>query len=121
MGSGYVVIAGVLLYLLLIREADAWGIRPKKAAAILILGYYLLLIIVRVIGYSLQEVSVLSNLLSPLLFFTAIVQYGVALFIFKKVEESGDEYLSYTLWGGAGLALLFFIVPRILQSVAAAL
>ncbi len=113
MGGGYIVIAGALLYLLLVREAEAWGIRPKQAAATLIVGYYALRLIVLGIGYLIQE----SFSFDPSLVVVAAAQYGVAVVIFKKVEESGDEYLSYAFWGGLGLALIFFIVPRVMQSV----
>lgn len=120
MGSGYVLIAGVLLYLLLVREADAWGIRPKQAAATWIIGYYMLLFIVQGIGYLIQGVSLLS-VVSLALIITVVAQYGVAIIVFKKVEESGDEYLSYAFWGGLGLALLFFVMPMAAQALAAAL
>lgn len=117
MATGYVVFAGIALYLLLLRILDSGKMSPVRAAAILVIGYYALLSIVLGIEYASRDIPLWQNLLEPMRIVTAVVQLAVAVGVFYKVEENSDSYTSYMLWGGVGLALTFFIAPSAVQQL----
>lgn len=115
--NGYVFIAGVLWYLFLLRALDSTRLNPAKAAALLIGGYYGLLAVVLWIDYSSKGLPALPNIFTPVVFMGAFLQFFVAMGIFYKIEEGGDEYMSYLGWGAAGLVLIFYIVPIFVQTL----
>lgn len=115
MSSGYITIASILLYFLLLRTLDSTRMSPVKAAMILVITSYIVTSAVLILEYMARGGSPYSDMFSFARIITAAVQFGVAVGIFYKVEQSGDEYMSYALWGGLGLALLFYVAPMCVQ------
>lgn len=116
MSGGYVLIAAILFYIFLLQKIDSLGPSPLKAAALLLSGYYTLLIIAVGLEMTARGESV-WQIFDLMFIITLIVQYVVAAWIFYKTEESGDSYMLYIAWGGLGLALIFFLVPNIIRQV----
>lgn len=106
---------------MLLRSLSSLRMTPLKAAVILIVGYYFLSSIIMSIEYYARGVPILPNLLDPLLVFTALVQFIVTLVVFYKVDEDEDSYMSFILWGAAGMVLIFFVAPSIAQQLLARL
>lgn len=117
MSGGYALIAGVLLYIFLLRTVDSARMNPLRAATILLVGYYLLTLFVTGMQYVLHDVPLWPNLFSPIRVATAVVQFVAAMVVFRQVEEGGDSYMTYMVWGGFGLAFIFFITPPIVQQL----
>ena len=113
----YQVIAGLLLYFLLLRKLDSSRINPVKAAAIFVLGTFILLAVVTMLENIASGTSPLAGIVTVYNVITSVAQFLVAVGIFYKAEEAGDEYLSYAFWGGLGLALIFYAVPILVQSL----
>lgn len=111
MSGSYIAIAGVLLYFFLLRTLDLSKMNPPKAAVLLIVGYYGLLLLVLGLEFGAKDLPVLPNLLTPVRILTALLQFVAAVGIFYKAEESGDSYMSYLGWGAAGLLLIFYVLP----------
>lgn len=112
MTGGYVLVAGILLYIFLLQKLDSPAISPVKAAFILIGGYWVLSSVISSMLYTSWGVPAAENLFSSMNIATAVVQFIIAVGVFYKVEQSGDEYLSHAFWGGLGLALIFFVAPK---------
>lgn len=119
MGAGYVLLAGVALYFILLRSLGSARMTPLRAAVALISGYYFLLSVIMAIEYSARGIPLLPNLLDPLRIFTALVQFAVALMVFYKVDADEDSYMSFLVWGAAGMGLIFFVVPPFAQQLLA--
>ena len=117
MSGGYVLIAGILFYILLLRTLDSANASPVKVAIIWFLGYYTLSSLVMGLEYAVKDIPVVPNLLEPMRITTALAQLVAATGIFYKIERDSDDYMSYMLWGGLGLVLLFFVVPTVVQQV----
>lgn len=116
MGINYTLLAGILLYFLILRQLDASYMNPIKAAAIVVGGYVGLSLVIKTIWLLGYHAS-LWQLVSLSLFVTALAQFVVLVFIFDKAEDTGDSYMAYIGWGGLGLAIAFFVVPAVTQSV----
>ncbi len=106
-------IAGILFYIFLLQKIGS----PIKTALVFVIGYTALQSITTGLLFYAQGVPVLPNLFNLVTVSTALLQFVAATLVFYKVNESGDEYLSYALWGGIGLATIFFLVPLSVQIV----
>ncbi len=113
MGAGYTFIAGILLYIFLLQKLDSPTMNPVKAATIFALGYLALQSISMGLYCYAAKLPLLPNLVNTSVALTILFQFAAAGVAFYKVDQSGDEYLSYALWGGIGLAVIFFVVPAV--------
>ena len=111
MGTDYVVFAGVLLFLVLIRTLDSTRMTPIKAATFLMCGYYALLSTVVVLGNIERGVPLFSDVVNVERVIEVTLQYIVAVGTFYIIEQSSDDYVPYVLWSGTGVALVFFVIP----------
>lgn len=117
MGSMYVVFAGVILYLFLLQKIDTIRMSAARVALFFVAGYYALRSVV--IGLEMKALggAVFENIMNLEIALTALLQLAIAVGVFKKVQESGDEYLSYALWAAIGLVLIFFVAPSLAQGI----
>ena len=121
MTDGFVTIASVLVYFLLLRSLDNTMMNPKKAATILILCSLGLAAVVQMLKNLMLGTPALMDVITLHRCMSGVVQFFVAGYIFYKVEHTGDEYLSFAFWGGLGMALIFFVVPVVMRSLLIAL
>ena len=117
MSGGYVLIAGILLYIFLLQKADSFNYSPLRLAAVFVVAYYTLYSVVMGLIYYSWNIPILSNLMSIPLVMTALLQFVTALFIFYNAIENSDDYMSYLLVGGLGIALIFFVIPQVIRQL----
>lgn len=114
MTGGYVLIVGVLLYILMVRTVAEEKMSAFRAAIVFTLTYFAVHSIVLGIYYRSINVPLLPNILSVSVLVAAVLQFVIAGGVFYKIE-SDDSFVAYMIWGGAGLALVFFVVPEIVR------
>lgn len=121
MSGGYVLIAGIVLYIFILQKAGSSSFNPLTMAALFIGGYYVLLSVVSGLMYYSWNVPVLPNVLSIPTVLTALAQYITASVVFYKVNEDSEDYFSYLILGGLGFALIFLILPQSIQQLLSSL
>ncbi len=115
--GGYTFIAGVLLYLFLLQKLDTSAMHPMKMALIFAGGYLALQSAINSLLYYVSGVPILPNVFSVVAICTVVLQWVAASIIFYKAADSGDAFITYMLWGGIGLALVFLVAPIIAQQL----
>lgn len=115
MGGSYILIAGILFYLLLLRSLESSWLSPLRAAAFWVIGYYALSSLTTGVEYVARDIPLAANLLSPVRILTALGQFAALSIVFYKAEDSDDSYISYLMWGALGLVLVFYVIPTVVQ------
>lgn len=113
MADGYVFIAAIIFYLFLVQKVESPRLSPSVATSLLMVPYFVLSLVVSAIQYSAHDISVVDNIFSISNIIKILLQAGATYLIFYKIDQTKDSYLTYALWGGLGLALIFFVVPRV--------
>ncbi len=106
----YVLIASILLYLLVIRIMSFTRLGILPASLIVIGGPFILTAIIEWIRFG-------GPLIDARVVLTTIVQIGLALFIFYRLQADEESYVAGIVWGGVGWALIFVIAPAALQQL----
>lgn len=114
--QGYLLIAGILFYLSLVRVLDSKHLTPLKAAGIVVGGYFVVSTIIQG-GMLVALGEPLTNLYGPIAIVTVLLQYIFATVVFYMISANEDSYMAYLGFGAAGLALIFFIAPAIARSI----
>lgn len=118
--ADYTLIAGLLLYFLMVKLSVSSSVKPIAAALVSVLGYFIFSTIVDAIVYSSYRDLVLTQALFGLIpIATVILQFAAALLVFTKLDRAEDSITSWFAWGVAGCALIFFIIPSITTSLLA--
>lgn len=116
MPVNYVLIAGLLMYIGMIRLFSWTDIGPVKAAVLVMLGYFGLDLFVRgslLLGHGVSIWSLFGVV--PL--GIALVQFMSMAVIFYKIQESGDSYEAYFGWAIAGFILTFLVIPSVIGRI----
>lgn len=116
----YTLVAGIILYVLILRRLESPSVTYVKGATIFMALYMCLQVIVSYLFLSSLGIAfsvIMVSVFSLEFICVVLLQYGVALVTFYKVDGTGDDYMAYVLWGGLGLAGIFFIVPAIIHPV----
>lgn len=121
MTNGFTAIASALIYLLIIRSLDSPSMNPKKATVIMVLSSLAIVFAMQALTNAMLSAPILTDMFTLHTGVNSVAQFFVAYFVFSMVERVGDEYLSFALWGGIGIALIFFVVPELTRSFLAAL
>ena len=117
MSGGYTIIASVLLYLLLLQTLDSPRMNPGRAAVLFAFGSFAVLAVAMMLENVARGLPVLTAIVTTPHALNLLLQLGVAYGIFYKVERINDEYLTFVFWGGLGVALIFYVVPALIQQV----
>ncbi len=108
----YTLIAGILLYLLMVRVATNTKISYVAASLTVVLGYFAISTGVQLIMLSAYGAP-LNQLLGLAPSITLVLQLAAALLTFYSLERNEETYIAWLAWGGAGAFLIFFAAPYI--------
>lgn len=114
--EGYVFIAGILLYLTVVRMLGSKYLSPLKAAGIVVGGYFVLSTALQA-ALLLAFGEPLSQLYSMEVLATIALQYILAAGVFYMIIANEDSYMAYLGFGAAGLVLIFFVAPAAMRSI----
>jgi xanthosine utilization system XapX-like protein len=118
--ADYTLIAGLLLYFLMVRLSVSSSVKPITATLVSILGYFIFSTIVDAIMYASYKDIALSEALFGLIpIVTVILQFVAALLVFTKLDRAEDFITSWFVWGIAGCVFIFFIIPSVTTSLLA--
>lgn len=109
--------AGLILYLVVLRNAGSRHFTPLSAAAVAVLGSFAITITVQLIILLGRDQSI-SHLFSVWAILTEILRFTFAALVFYKVRQDEDSYMGYLGWGSLGIILVFGIAPAIVQRLA---
>ena len=112
MSEGYVLLAGILLYIVMFRIVLTTNLKPFVAALLVIGAYFTL-------STSLQAVLLtaykepISQLFEPVKIAIVLCQLGLAWFAYTKVAKAEDSYTELLVWGALGCLGVFFFIPML--------
>lgn len=113
----YSLIAGILLYFLVVKGVTSAGVRPLAASLITVLGYFALVSFIKWVILSAYGAP-LGQLFGLVPLATLVVQFGVALLTFYMLDRA-DSYGALLIWGAVGCVGIFFIAPFVIASLLA--
>lgn len=116
MGSLYVIIASVALYMIIVRASSTRNINPIfSALLVVILPFILAKIIwcIYLVGYDLPLWQLVS--LSDIL--VVIAQLIVAFVVFYKLQQNEDSIEAWLFWGATGLVGVYFATPYLVRLI----
>ena len=116
----YTLIAGLLLYFLVVNMSASLRIKPLTASLIVVLGYFGVSSFIRGIMLVAYDAP-LWQLFGVVPLATVALQGVIALFVFRKLDDSDDSYVSWLLWGTLGAVGIFYIAPAVSMSLFAGL
>ncbi|HCH33964.1 MAG: hypothetical protein UY35_C0019G0009 [Candidatus Saccharibacteria bacterium GW2011_GWC2_48_9] len=108
----YTLIAGLLLYFLVVNMSASLRIKPLTASLIVVLSYFAVSSFIQgiiLIAYD----APLWQLFGVAPLATVALQGIIALFVFHKLDNSDDSYVAWLLWGMLGAVGIFYIAPAI--------
>ncbi len=113
--SLYSLLAGIALYALIAQHSSR--IRSAALAAAIVVGGNLILRI--------AEYAIVYGIGNAFAMFTEIdqltitaVQYVTAVFIFRKIQDSGDSDLpAYLGWVATGWLIIFIAIPFVIGKI----
>jgi|GEM_PF-2487694 len=111
----YTLIAGLLLYFVVIKLTASTNIRPLTSSVIVVLGYFAIITGTKAIILSAYDAP-LWQLFGIVPIATLILQFIVAFITFLKIDQDADSLSSPIIWGAFGCIGIFFIVPAIVSS-----
>lgn len=110
----YELLAGILIYILVLRSS----LSVLSSSLIVVFGNFIVATIFRLIRLLPHEdAPIIATLFDPSIILTVVIQLALALLIFYKIRLDEDSYMNYILWGGAGLAGIFFVAPYVASSL----
>ncbi|HEY0964983.1 MAG TPA: hypothetical protein VGE13_00705 [Candidatus Saccharimonadales bacterium] len=112
----YILIAGVLLYIFIMRVFAHGKLGIVSASAIVVLGNFTLSTLVASIMLSANDAS-LWQLFGLVPVATVILQFIVALGVFYKLQEHEESYSAWLLWGVVGCGGIFFLTPFVVRAM----
>lgn len=116
MGSLYVIIASVALYVLMVRTYSTRNINPVFATIVVVIIPFIfekILWYIYLTGYDLP----LGQLISLSDIAVTLVQLVVAFIVFYKLQQTEDSIESWLFWGAAGMVSIYFVTPYLVRLV----
>lgn len=112
----YSLIAGLLLYFLVVKMSASMRIKPLTASLIVVLGYFGLSSFIQGIILVAYDAP-LGQLFGVVPLTTVALQFVVALLAFHKLDSSDDSYVAWLLWGTLGAVGIFYVAPAVSMSL----
>lgn len=108
--------AGLILYLVVLRNVGSSYLTPLSAATVAVLGSFILTVAVQLIILLGRDQSI-SHLFSFWAILTEVFRFIFATLIFYKIRQDEDSYMGYLGWGSLGVILVFGMAPAIVQQL----
>lgn len=112
----YVLIAGLLLYFVVMKLTVYTNIRPLTSSLIVTLGYFVIITMTKIIMLSAYDAP-LWQLFGIVPITTLILQFTIAFITFLKIDEDTDSFGSSIAWGALGCIGIFFIIPLVTNNL----
>lgn len=116
MGLSYTVIAGILLYFSMVKVSANSRISALSAGLIVVVGYLVITATVQLIMFSAYGLS-LASLFNLSLVITTLLQLILAIFIFRRLDQTEDNYTAWLALGAAGCLAIFFLIPYLVGNL----
>lgn len=109
----YSLVAGVLLYFLMVQLLAKGIIKPVAAGVLVTVGSVGFSWLLRALTYHAYKIP-LSQLLTLLDIVAAVLTLVITIIVFSKMVENEESYTAWLLYGAAGAIGAFYIMPSIL-------
>ena len=116
MASSYLLIASILFFVFMMRTTSNYRLGIAFPAIIVIILPFLFSKFFDYL-YLAGTNRPLTGLISVHDIVTLVVQLAVSFFVFYKIQQDEDAIVSWMLWGAAGCAVIFYVIPVLLPMV----
>jgi hypothetical protein len=113
MSEGYVLLAGILLYVVVFRLLMTTTLRPFVAALLAIGPYFLLSTVLKAYMFAAYDAPI-SQLFEFRSLLIVALQFAMAWFAYYKVDVADEQYTEAIVWGALGCIGVFFAIPMML-------
>ncbi len=109
----YSLIAGILLYFLMVQLLAKGIIKPVAAGVLVTVGSFGFSWLLRAMNYHAYKIP-LSQLLNLLDIIAVVLTLIITIVTFSKMIENEKSYTAWLFYGTAGAVGAFYITPSIL-------
>lgn len=112
MSNSYAFLASIFFFVFMMRAASNYRLGiPFPATSVVILPFLFSKFLLYI--YLVGTHRPLSGLFAWQDIIPLVLQLAVSFFVFYKLEQNEESVVSWMLWGGAGGAVIFYVIPAL--------
>lgn len=108
----YSSIIAVAAFFVAVQLATRTAIRPLLSASIAVFIPYVVKLVVGFINATSYNLPILPNLFSVASVVTVVLQFSLAVYIFKRIQDE-DSIASVLAWGVGGFLIIIVGIPAV--------
>lgn len=111
--SGFIA---VLMFIAVVQLSNKFHIRPIISSLLAVIPPLMFTLMLRHYTSVNQEFRI-DSLLSWTSIVILVLQVGVGVLTFQKLQEYEDTYVAWFAWAAGGGCLMLFIIPWVMQNI----